>query len=429
MQPSRRLSLLVLSTHGYVAAEPELGLPDTGGQVVFVLELAKQFAAQGHRVDIVTRHFADQPRVDPMDDDLRVWRIPYGGAGFIRKEDMHDHLEDFVATFLREAAAEDLRYDLVASHYWDAGWAGQSIADALGIPHVHTPHSLGAWKRQDMGGDPAEMEHKYRFEERIEKESLIFHRSDGVVATTQQQMRLLHDDYAVPESRVTMIPPGVDPDRYAPVPPADVEAIRRSLGFRDHDVYAVGRAAMNKGYDLLLQALPELRAIVGDARLHLAVGANSDADRRLVEQWQRQAQDLGIAEHIVWGGYVPDAEMADHYRAAAVFALPSRYEPFGMTAIEAMACGTPTVVTAHGGLAEIVDFGEHALIADPMRPCDLATALGLPMRYPGLRERLSVEGSRFARSEFGWHTIARRTLDVFAGIIAGHSGDAGAPAG
>jgi mannosylfructose-phosphate synthase len=424
MQSPHRLSLLVLSTHGYVAAEPELGLPDTGGQVVFVLELAKQFAAQGHRVDIVTRHFDEQPHVDEINSDLRVWRMPYGGSDFIRKEDMHDHLDEFVATFLRESAADDLRYDLVASHYWDAGWAGQRIADALGIPHVHTPHSLGSWKRQDMGGDPDEMERKYRFEERIEKESLIFHQSDCVVATTRQQERMLRDDFEVPGSRIAMIPPGVDEERYTPVSRTEIDAVRHSLGFQEHDVYAVGRAAMNKGYDLLLQALPELRALVPDARLHLAVGANSDADRRLVEQWQRRAQDLGINEHIVWGGYIPDEEMADYYRAAAVFALPSRYEPFGMTAIEAMACGTPTVVTAHGGLAEVLEFGEHALIADPMRSCDLATVLGLPMRYPAFRERLSVAGSRFARTEFSWRNIARQTLEVFAGVLANRAGTA-----
>jgi mannosylfructose-phosphate synthase len=96
-----------------------------------------------------------------------------------------------------------------------------------------------------------------------------------------------------------------------------------------------------------------------------------------------------------------------------VFALPSRYEPFGMTAVEAMACGTPCVVTIHGGLEEMFDFGAQALFADPKRPGEFAVMLSMPLRYPQLRERLSIDGARFARRMFGWRGIARRTLAVF----------------
>ena len=132
-----------------------------------------------------------------------------------------------------------------------------------------------------------------------------------------------------------------------------------------------------------------------------------------MEQWKQLSHDLGVADSVRWLGYVPDEEMADYYRAAGVFALSSRYEPFGMTAIEAMACGTPTVVTTHGGLHEAVDFGTHALFADPNQPEEFAALLGLPLRHPRLRERLSLEGSRFSRRQFGWTGIARRTLAVF----------------
>ena len=87
-----------------------------------------------------------------------------------------------------------------------------------------------------------------------------------------------------------------------------------------------------------------------------------------------------------------------------------------MTAVEAMACGTPCVVTVHGGLEEMFDFGSHALFADPKRPTEFATMLSMPLRYPKLRERLSIDGARFARRHFGWRNIARRTLGVFEQI-------------
>ncbi len=402
----------MLSLHGYVAAEPELGLPDTGGQVAFVLELAKQFHSLGYPVDIVTRRFADQPEFDEMDSNLRVWRIPFGGPDFIRKEDMHDHLDEFVDRFVDLFPDRRSPYGFVYSHYWDAGFAGQKIAEELNITHVHTPHSLGTWKRADMQGDRQKIESDYRFEERIRKEFLTYRRCDYVIATTNQQVEILRKDYDVPAQQIAMIPPGIDESRYTPVTPAESKALRRKLKFRKHDVYTVGRAAANKGYDLLIRALPELRELVPDARLQLAVGANSRSDRRKIERWKTLASELGVADHVTWLGHISDDRMADYYRAAPVFALPSRYEPFGMTAVEAMACGTPCVVTVHGGLEEVFDFGSQALFADPKRPREFAVMLSMPLRYPQLYERLSIVGARFARRMFGWRGIARRTLTV-----------------
>lgn len=402
----------MLSTHGYVGADPELGKPDTGGQVVFVIELARQLAALGNTVDIVTRRFEDQPEFDDMGPRLRVWRVPFGGSEFIRKEDMHDYIEDFVEAFLRLTQEHQVTYDVINSHYWDAGWAGQRIAEELGIAHVHTPHSLGAWKKRDMEGDSQEIESNYRFEERIRKEFLVFRRCDYLIATSNSQVEQLTKDYEVPEWHIAMIPPGIDEARYTPVTQAEAKAIRRRLRFRQHDVYTVGRAAANKGYDLLIRALPELRETVPDARIQFAVGANNRADEKKIDKWKALATELGVAEQVNWIGYVEDDEMTDYYRATPVFALPSRYEPFGMTAIEAMACGTPCVITVHGGLEEMFDFGSQALFADPKRPREFATMLAMPMRYPRLRERLSIAGARFARKNFGWRGIARRTQIV-----------------
>ena len=413
MTPDQRGRILMLSLHGYVSAEPEFGLPDTGGQVVFVLELAQRFAEAGFEVDIVTRRFEDQPESDDISERLRIWRIPFGGREFIRKEDMHDHLDEFVSRFTAAVRDKGIDYRWVSSHYWDAGYAGQRIAATFNLPHVHTPHSLGSWKRANTPGDPEELERLYRFGERILTESETLQRSDAVVATTRQQSRLIISDYDVPADRVFTIPPGIDEDRYTPVTARERLALRDRLGFGPSDVYTVGRAADNKGYDLLIRALPELRRQVPDARLQLAVGAGSEADEERISQWKALAKELGVAEHVNWLGHIEDDYMADYYRAAPVFALPSRYEPFGMTAVEAMACGTPTVVTIHGGLEESLDFGRHALIADPERPREYAVVLSLPLRYRGVRERLSSEGAAIARSEFGWDSVAARTLDVF----------------
>jgi mannosylfructose-phosphate synthase len=407
-------SILMLSLHGYVAAEPELGKPDTGGQVVFVLELAKRFSRLGYRVDIVTRRFEKQPQFDKINDGLQIWRIPFGGDQFIRKEDMHDHLGEFLTTFLADIRSHQITYDMVNSHYWDAGWAGQKIAEELHIPHIHTPHSLGTWKRQAMEGDLERQEKTYRFEERIRREFLVYRSCDHVITTTEEQLGLLKSDYDLTEKNITVIPPGIDENRFTPVPSSKRNELRERLEMATPTVYAVGRMATNKGYDLLIQAMPTVQRLVPNAQLVLAAGSdNSNRDQEQETQLRKVAQEINILESIRWAQYIPEEEMPNYYRAADIFALSSRYEPFGMTAVEAMACGTPTIITVHGGLHELIDFGTQALFADPVDPEEYGTILAFPLRYPRLADELSIEGSRFARRTFGWTGIAKRTLAVF----------------
>jgi len=410
-------SILMLSIHGYVDAEPELGRPDTGGQVVYVLELAKRFSRLGYHVDLVTRRFEDQPEFDEVNQNFRVWRIPFGGPNFIRKEDMHDHVGDFVTNCLAAIRNRGRQYGVVYSHYWDAGRAGQKIAEELTIPHVHTPHSLGWWKQRNMEDNertPAELEKAYRFEERIRQEFLVYRNCDHIVATTQPQTEYLQEHYDVLERQISVIPPGMDENRFSPVRQEEWDRLTKQYGVSGHDVLTVGRMAANKGYDLLLEAMPTLFELVPDARLIAAIGGeDSEQDDEGVAELKSLASELDIDERIVWPQYIPDEDLANYYRAAGVFALPSRYEPFGMTAIEAMACGTSTVVTVHGGLFELIQFGNQALYADPQRPVEFGAMLALPMLYPRLAHELSVEGSRFARRNFGWTGIAKRIVSIF----------------
>ncbi len=265
--PNQLNSILMLSTHGYVGAEPELGKPDTGGQVVYVLELAKRFSRLGYRVDLVTRRFENQPEMDEINENCRVWRIPFGGKKFIRKEDMHDYLGDFVTNFLAAARSGGVQYDVVYSHYWDAGWAGQKIAEELQIPHVHTPHSLGAWKQDNMGTDLDEQQMDYRFEERIKKEFLVFQTCDHIIATTEPQFELLQEQYDVLERHITVIPPGMDENRFIPIRQKEREQLWEKYGMQANDVFVVGRMAANKGYDLLIEAMVTVFKLVPDARL------------------------------------------------------------------------------------------------------------------------------------------------------------------
>jgi mannosylfructose-phosphate synthase len=412
-------SILMISLHGYVGANAELGKPDTGGQVVYVLELAERFSRLGKRVDLVTRQFEDQPEYDHVNENYDVWRIPFGGKKFIRKEDMHDHLKKFVTNTLAAIKKENKKYDVVYSHYWDAGWAGQKIAEELGICHVHTPHSLGWWKQNSMGSDmdEKEMEKTYRFKERIRKEYFVFQMCNFVIATTLPQVDLLVEQYDMLPKNCSMIPPGIDENRFYPVPSKENDKIRLKYDISPLDVLALGRMAHNKGYDLLINALPTLFELCPEAKLVAAIGGDSQQDRDGIEKLKQIASEMGVMDKIKWKNYIADKDLANVYRSASIFAMPSRYEPFGMVAIEAMASGTPSVVTVHGGLCDLIDFGNQALFADPHRPKEFGAMMAMPLLYPNLRNEMSVEGARFARRNFGWTGIAKRMLSIFRSSI------------
>lgn len=408
--PPKRI--LMISTHGYVAGQPELGRPDTGGQVVYVLRLSEALARLGYRVDIMTRRFEDQPAIEPIDDRVRIVRIPSGGDALIRKEWMCDVIPEWVANAERFVRANRLRYDFIDSHYWDAGLAGDELAGRLGIPHVHTPHSLGSWKRDNMTGDARELERQYNFTRRVRDERAIYDSAAAIVATTPQQRDILVDAYDVPVAKIGVIPPGYDDTEYFPVSTATRQALKRDLGMEPPTVLALGRIADNKGYDLLLRSMQPVIARVPDARLLLAVGSTEPTagESAQVEILQRLAEELGIAEHVVFHDYIPDDLLADTYRAADVFALSSRYEPFGMTAVEAMACGTPAVITTEGGLWEMVSWGTEAIYANPVDPEAFGHALATVLLYPRVAGQLARFGSHRARSSFTWNGIAQQLV-------------------
>jgi mannosylfructose-phosphate synthase len=408
----------MVSTHGYVAAEPPLGAADTGGQVVYVLELAKKLAQLGYEVDIWTRWFEDQPEIDIVNERVRVIRAPCGGTKFIGKEYLVRHLGEWAEHALRFIKKHGLKYQFLNSHYWDAGYATQRLAEALDVPHVHTPHSLGLWKKQlmerDFPDDAATFEGKYNFTQRIREETLLYRNCDQVIATTPQQLDMIVKDYGVPEDQVHMIPPGYDDNRFFPVSTASRETIRQRLGFAGKVVLAIGRLARNKGYDLLIDAFSLVATRIDGAVLHLAVGGTelNKGEQQLLDELKAQVTKLGLTERVIFSGFVADNDLADYYRAADVFVLSSRYEPFGMTAIEAMACGTPTVVTTHGGLYRALTFGRHALYADAFDKEDLGISIVKVLRHPRLAHRLARMGAHKARSLFTWTGIAQQLVSL-----------------
>jgi mannosylfructose-phosphate synthase len=406
----------MVSTHGYVAAVPPLGAADTGGQVVYVLELSKKLAQLGYEVDIWTRRFEEQPELEAVNDRVRIIRVPCGGNKFIPKEYLCDSLPEWNENALRFIKKHDLSYRFVNSHYWDAGLAAQHLCNVFDVPHVHTPHSLGLWKQRQMESDfpesTDEFERRYNFQRRVLDERKLYADCSIVVATTPPQRDLIVQEYEVPAQKLQMVAPGYDDHRFYPVSEASRTVIRQRLGFKGKVILALGRLARNKGYDLLIEAFALVAKREPKAVLHLAIGGAqmNTGERKLLAELHERAGETGYADRIHFGAFIADKDLPDYYRAADLFVLSSRYEPFGMTAIEAMASGTPTVVTVHGGLYRALSFGRHALFADPFDKEDLGITMAKVFRHTRLRTRLSRMGAHKARSLFTWTGTAHQLI-------------------
>ncbi len=416
----RRIAMI--STHGYVAAEPPLGMPDTGGQVVYVIELSRKLAQLGYQVDIWTRQFEGQVAEEKVDDGVRILRVPCGGNEFIAKEFLHKWIPEWSRNALAKINAEGLYYEFVNSHYWDAGIAGEIVSNSLGCPHVHTPHSVGTWKRRKMETDFPEntenFDSVYNFTTRIAEEQKVYDACSMVVATSPIQMDMFFGDYGLPRDKVVMIPPGYDDTRFYPVSEASRESLREKFGFEGRVITSIGRLSRNKGFDLLVAAFAVVAKRFDDVRLFMPLGSESEgqAEDPMLNDIVKQIHELGLEDRVTITQSLDDELMPDFYRASDLFCLPSRYEPFGMTAVEAMASGAPTIVTTNGGLYRTLEYGKDALFADSFDAEDFGITMCKVLAHPKISQRISENGSQKARSLFTWSGIAQQLLAVVEGI-------------
>lgn len=401
------------SVHGYVDPEPILGRTDTGGQVTYVLELAKYLAQiDDIRVDVYTRQFEGRETIAPINDRVRVVRLPCGSDKFVRKEDMFPHWDEFTANTLAFFQENGLKYEVLHGHYWDAGYVCMNLAERLGQPFFYTAHSLGAWKKEQMGGDPAEMEKLFKFEERIHWENILFRAAKAHTVTTEDGQNTYKRLYDFETVDMDIIPPGVDIHRFRPLEPGETE---RELDTPEKYVFCLSRIDSNKGHAELIRAFAHVAAKVPDA--YLVVGGGSKEPKQheidVRSGFVKIVDELGLGDRVIFTGYVHDDDLATYYRRASLFVLPSKYEPFGMTTLEAMSCGTPVAATKFGGIRKNLQNEYDALMVDPTNEEEFADAITRILTDEALSNKLVDNGLKTIRERFSWEAIAATTLKFY----------------
>ncbi len=407
--------ICMLSTHGYMDPVPRLGSTDTGGQVVYVLQLAKAFAELGIGVDIYTRWFDRRRRqIEPLPSQrlARIVRIPAGPWEFIPKEEIYGVLPELAENLARFVVDEGLAYDLLHGHYVDAGIVMLEVAKRLQRPAFFTAHSLGAWKREQLGGEPAEMEKKFNFERRVSEEGRIFRSVAAQTVTSLLQRDKIRELYGWQSQNIEVIPPGVDvrsfqpPDPSRPPPRTDFPA---------RYIFSLSRIDSGKGHDFLIDAFDLVRREVPD--VHLIIGGGSPTpqlrERAVLATMHAIIDEKRLHDHVTIAGYVPDDLLVPYYQRAALFALPSLFEPFGMTVLEAMACSTPVVASRLGGIRSVITSGQNGLLVDPTDRNEFAAAMVRLLKDRQMADRLGEAGRSTVIEEFSWEAIARRHLALF----------------
>jgi mannosylfructose-phosphate synthase len=408
--------IAMLSTHGYFDPIPVLGQTDTGGQVIYVLELSKAFSHMGYKVDIYTRWFdVSKKQVDPVPgfQDVRVIRIPAGSWEFVPKEEIYPLLPELSRNIISYMVENDLEYELFHGHYVDAGLITLDVAGYFHKPSFFTAHSLGAWKREQMGGDPEEMDMKFNFRHRISEETRVFNTVNANTVTSILQEEKLREQYGFIKPNVEVIPPGVNIHRFKPLQEGE-EPMKTDLPERY--IYCLSRIDTNKGHDILLHAFSRVLKEVPDA--HLVIGGGSvdpkPREKEVFDMIHGLINLYGMKDHIRFVRHVSEKYMRPYYQNASLFVMPSIFEPFGMTCQEAMACGVPVVASRYGGIRTVLTNNKDGILIDPKDQDEFVRVMVRLLTDEAWRKEIGKAASELARGRFSWEAIARQHLDFYS---------------
>jgi D-inositol-3-phosphate glycosyltransferase len=385
---------------------------NAGGMNVYVRELARELGRGGMHVDIFTRRSdPDLPSIQQITERVRLLHIPSGPAQPLPPTELYPYVDDFTRRVARFAERSEDDYDIVHSHYWLSAVAGMRLADLWDVPHITMFHTVERLKMQQYGGGASELTPAALT--RIEQEGRIAAGVDRITVSTEHERDALRRLYGLAPQKLRIVPCGVDLEAFTPGSAAERRAARQVLApGQAPTLLCVGRLDPIKGLDLLLESVARLRT---QARL-IMVGGDPAGDPE-VERLRARAEELGIAERVAFPGAVPQEELPRYYRAADAVVVTSRYESFGLVAVEALACGTPVVAAQVGGLPSILHEGTNGLLVRWRSPQAFAERLDELLGDEALRARLAAN-ARPSVERFDWRHIGDEVRLMYQQLTA-----------
>jgi D-inositol-3-phosphate glycosyltransferase len=389
------------------------GIGDAGGMNIYVLESAQRMAAMGVSVDIFTRRTdPDAPEIVEISPGVRVRHFDCG-HGTLTKEQLPIHISGLSQEFSRIMRTEN--YDVIHSHYWLSGKVAMPAAKELGIPLVHTMHTMARVKNLNLaeGETPEPMI-------RVQGETQVVAAANALIANTDAEGASLVSLYDACPDTVHVVSPGVDLYTFTPGESRSQARVQINQPQDALIVSFVGRIQPHKGPEVLIRATSELVKHTPLLRHKLIVnivGGASGANTEEVDRLKELAAWLAIDDVVRFTPPVPRRDLPKWYRAADLVVVPSYSESFGLVALEAQACGTPVVATAVGGLRTAVADGISGVLVDGHDPKAWSSVISRLLQEPQRRVLLSMGAIEHA-SHFGWDVTARGTLDIYDQVIS-----------
>jgi D-inositol-3-phosphate glycosyltransferase len=417
----RSLHVAFLSEHSSPVALR--GSQDAGGQNVYVDEVSRNLARLGWAVDIFTRRDSpDLPEVIDWAPGVRIVNLAAGPPRFLLKDDLWPFMAEFRDAFLRFTVRDGARYDLLHGNFWMSGAVALDLGRRLGVPVVQIFHAMGKTKRRHQ----AEADNSPR--ERVGIELEIIREADRLIAQCPSERSELVDDYGADPAKVVIIPSGVNIETFRPV--AREEARQRIGLDPDEPVVAyIGRMLPRKDVRNIVRAVAllkegtdaQMREATGVPRLLLVGGETVDPDPVAtpeIGELQRLAAALGIADRVHFTGKRQASELRYYYGGGDVVVTTPWYEPFGLTPLEAMACGRPVIGSAVGGITFTIEHGVTGFLVAPRDPAALATRLHQLLGDPILQARMGRAARARVERQFTWSAVAAGTAALYRALLA-----------
>ncbi len=445
--PDDGLYIQLFSIHGLIRGiSPELGRDaDTGGQIKYVLELAKSLGEHPEvaKVDLFTRLIHDKVvssdysnEIEPLSDNVRIVRLQCGGRKYIRKELLWPHLEEFIDKTLKFIKSEGMTPDIFHGHYADGGYVARELASIFSLPFIFTGHSMGRHKKMKLlkeGSSPEEISRRYKIDNRISVEERIIKAADLIITSTRHE---IINQYSLYESfeagSYSIIPPGIDLEIFYPYynykldPNFETENARQTrvtllqelhrfwIEPQKPFILALCRPDQRKNISGLITAYAEDKELQAIANLAIFAGIRKDI--KDMEENERDVLTkmlLQMDSYDLYGKLaIPKkhdftTEVPELYRLCAdsggIFVNPALIEPFGLTLIEAAACGLPIIATREGGPADIIENCNNGTLIDPTNPEEISKATRKILVDKELWEKYSKNGINGVRQHYSWN--------------------------
>jgi sucrose-phosphate synthase len=428
---------------------------DTGGQIKYVLELAN-FLSEDPRVDkieIITRQVKDKSvssdyavPIEKVNDKLSIIRIRCGGGKYIRKELLWAHLEEFFDKSIKYIKSVHRLPDVIHSHYADAGYVCTELTQFFGIPFIHTGHSLGRDKLRKLLSDGVtekEIEKRYKINHRIEIEENIIHFANLIITSTRQEIKKQYGDYQnTTGDKFCVLPPGIDLSRFYPYT-SQVKPDRQTTKLLQRIsnkllnflveidkplILTLCRPDKRKNISGLITAYGEDKYLQKKANLAILAGIREDI--QTMEDNEREVLTeilLLMDKYNLYGKlaipkqHESQTEVPELYRIAAdsggAFINAALTEPFGLTIIEAAACGVPVVATDDGGPRDIIGNCNNGILIDVSDTRNISKAINKLLDEKETWEKLSENGIKNVRKYYTWKAHTNNYLNEVENLI------------